>query len=169
MSRELRRVPLDFEWPMNKIWTGYLVPDALLSIPCGHCHGAGVVGDRREDGARDECVRCGGEGKGWRSDEHKAAAEAWEPSDPQEGPGYQMWETTSEGSPISPVFATPEELAMWLTDTKASAFGGCTANYDHWLRMINGTGYAPSAIISGGRLMSGVEGLALTSMEDSAQ
>jgi len=27
-----------------------------------------------------------------------------------------MWETVSEGSPISPVFATDGELAQWLVD-----------------------------------------------------
>jgi hypothetical protein len=47
-----------------------------------------------------------------------------------------MWETTSEGSPISPVFATPQELARWLADTKASAFGDITESYETWLYMI---------------------------------
>ena len=28
--------------------------------------------------------------------------------------GYQLWETVSEGSPISPVFKTFKELCVWL-------------------------------------------------------
>ena len=70
-----------------------------------------------------------------------------------------MYEDTSEGTPISPAFATPEELALWLADTGASAFGGSTASYEAWLRVCQG-GFAPSMVIENGRLMSGVEALA---------
>ena len=56
---------------------------------------------------------------------------------PPTGVGYQMWEFTSEGSPISPVFDTPEGLARWLSDTQASAFGRITAQYDTWLQWIH--------------------------------
>ena len=46
---------------------------------------------------------------------------------------WMMYESTSEGTPISPAFATPEELARWLADTGASAFGSSTLTYDQWL------------------------------------
>ncbi|MNR40154.1 hypothetical protein D3C85_1584160 [compost metagenome] len=69
-----------------------------------------------------------------------------------------MYETTSEGSPISPAFETPEQLARWLADNGASAFGGSTASYASWLRVANG-GYAPSAVLSSAGLQSGVEAL----------
>lgn len=70
-----------------------------------------------------------------------------------------MYETTSEGTPISPAFTSPEELARWLTDTGASAFGKDTATYEQWLRVCQG-GYAPSAIYtSDGGLQSGVAAL----------
>ena len=41
MGRELRRVPLDFDWPQGKVWQGYLNP---LYKPCpaaveNMCHG----------------------------------------------------------------------------------------------------------------------------------
>lgn len=71
---------------------------------------------------------------------------------------YQMYETCSEGTPISPVMETPEKLARWLTDHGVSAFGGETASYDAWLRVARG-GYACSAVISGRGLESGVEAL----------
>lgn len=74
---------------------------------------------------------------------------------------YMMYEDTSEGTPISPAFETPEELAEWLVDNNASAFAGQTATYDAWLRVANG-GFAPSMIIQDGHMMSGVEGLAMT-------
>ena len=69
---------------------------------------------------------------------------------------YQMYETCSEGTPISPVMASPEELARWLADYNASAFGSMTANYQDWLCTIK-QGSAPSMILSNGTLKSGVE------------
>lgn len=58
-----------------------------------------------------------------------------------------MYETTSEGTPLSPAFLTAEQLAHWLADNGASAFGSDTATYEQWLRMI-GQGFAPSAVFS---------------------
>ena len=71
---------------------------------------------------------------------------------------YQMYEDTTEGTPISPVFATPEELATWLVENNASAFAGQTATYDGWLRVAQG-GSAPSAVFGSQGLQSGVDGL----------
>ena len=68
--RALKRVPLDFNWPLCQVWQGYLRPGR--------------------------------------------AAKGWQPQEPPVGPGYQLWETTSEGSPMSPVFATLAELAAWF-------------------------------------------------------
>lgn len=73
---------------------------------------------------------------------------------------FQMYEDTSEGTPISPVCASVEELARWLADNKASAFGDMTANYEDWLATCR-RGWAPGAIMevteSGSKFMSGVE------------
>jgi hypothetical protein len=79
---------------------------------------------------------------------------------------YQMYETCTEGTPISPVFDTPEKLARWLADNEASAFGDMTASYESWLRVCRG-GYAPSAVAAPGvGLVSGVEGLAQREDDD---
>jgi hypothetical protein len=78
--------------------------------------------------------------------------------EPPEGEGYQMWEDTSEGSPISPVFETPEELAQWLAKSDASSFGSSTATYEQWLGMIKGPAWAPSLVIDSQHgIRSGVE------------
>lgn len=101
------------------------------------------------------CSHCAGDGC---DPSAKEAWEAWTPNEPPEGDGWQMWENTSDGSPISPVFATPEELARWLDDTGASAFGSMTASYESWLSMIRGPGYSASCVAGGGKgLRSGVE------------
>jgi hypothetical protein len=72
------------------------------------------------------------------------------------GPGYQLWETTSEGSPISPVFESPEELAQWLVDNKTPSFASKTEDYETWLKFIQGPGWAPSAVGVGDQMISGV-------------
>jgi hypothetical protein len=71
---------------------------------------------------------------------------------------YMMYEDTSEGTPLSPAFPTPEELAKWLVANNASAFGGETASYEAWLRVCKG-GWAPSCVVQNGQLYSGVEAL----------
>jgi hypothetical protein len=71
---------------------------------------------------------------------------------------YMMYESTSEGTPISPAFSTPEELAHWLADTGASAFAGMTAPYESWFSIARG-GYAWSMVYSAETgIRSGVEG-----------
>lgn len=70
-----------------------------------------------------------------------------------------MYETTTEGTPISPAFKTPDELARWLFENNASAFGRSTASYEAWLRVAKG-GYAVSAVYTPATgLISGVEAL----------
>lgn len=216
MSRELKRVPMDFDWPMKKTWHGFINPHW---VNCPQCEGTGATSASRrlgdlvglimlsgEDAAREKghpyfhhmpglhgpcgapskdmteltiglagrepgffghdgcdrwsavkkiktaagvsedwgtCTICGGEGI---DPAHQKAYEAWEDFEPPTGDGYQMWETTSEGSPISPVMESPDDLAHWLADNNASAFGSDTASYDQWLAMIQGPGWAPSAI-----------------------
>lgn len=60
------------------------------------------------------CSTCLGKGN-VATDEQRAAEEAWEPTEPPTGEGWQLWETVSEGSPISPVFPDRGGLLVWLT------------------------------------------------------
>jgi hypothetical protein len=59
--------------------------------------------------------------------------DAWQGTDPPEGEGWQLWETTSEGSPVSPVFPSAEELADWCADN-ATWFADARWTRDQWLR-----------------------------------
>lgn len=70
----------------------------------------------------------------------------------------QMYEDTSEGTPISPVFDNAEDLAHWLADNGASAWGSRMATYEQWLSTIN-RDFAPSMIMDNNGLRSGVEAL----------
>lgn len=79
---------------------------------------------------------------------------------PEEATWYMMYETTSEGTPISPSFSTPEEVARYCADNRVSAFAGQPASYEDWLYVARG-GYAPSGMVLGdGSVVSGVEGMA---------
>lgn len=105
------------------------------------------------------CKACNGQG--WdpaRKAEHDAY-NAFEETPPPQGDGWQLWSTTTEGTPMTPVFATPEELARHCADNGVSSFGSDTASYETWLKFITGPGLAPSAVFDGQRLRSGVEGL----------
>lgn len=220
MGRDVRRVPLDFDWPLKKVWDGYLTPERLREDKCPDCANgatdayewvqkvayviAGLADDAAEeargrrmhpyleplreisyghvkgrpgtqfaefaDGIAPEagsfmgrdvyrvqraliaaaglpddwglCPTCKGNASVERYEGQRDEAESWEPTEPPEGEGWQMWETTSEGSPMSPVFATPEELAAWLARTGASTFGSHTATTAEWLKIITGEDFA---------------------------
>jgi hypothetical protein len=183
MGRELKRVALDFDWPMGKVWTGFINPH---NEQCEHCNGSGETAARRclQDIAHllliagadslkgrnhpwmkeiylDDrvpspdmaeltgaltrplqdwrmghdaidrwtatkkiiqaagldpdvwgiCTHCEGHGQ---PKEVYALSEAWEQTEPPTGEGWQMWETVSDGSPVSPVFATKEAFVKYL-------------------------------------------------------
>jgi hypothetical protein len=143
MGREIKRVPLDFDWPVGEIW-----PGNLLSI-------CGIFSDM-DDG----CEKC-------RHFSRLANLEMTDYDCPTilaldvpKGDGWQIWETVSEGSAITPVFATPEELAKWCVENNNGRYNlagpGAKPDYDGWLRFI-AAGWAPSFVMTGGKLMSGVE------------
>lgn len=108
-------------------------------------------------GVSDRCAACDGEGETWPSPEAKAACKDWQRENPPAGDGWQVWETVSEGSPISPVFSTAEDLARHMATTRWGADKG--SSYETWLAWIRGPGWAPSLILTAdGRVLSGVEG-----------
>lgn len=107
------------------------------------------------------CQKCDGEGSTWASEDAERLADEWNPTEPPEGDGWQLWETVSEGSPVSPVFATAEELAAWLGGPKSSQRDGVmeSVTEEQWLKFLKGPGWAPSAIARNGVLVSGVVGV----------
>lgn len=124
------------------------------SINCSICVNARC----EREGIDLYCPECKGNGSVWESEEDKQKAESWESSEPPVGEGYQCWETVSEGSPISPVFKTPEELATYLVD---NPWGGATSDckFEDWMKFIVGDGWAPSMIVENGVFKSGVKGI----------
>lgn len=220
MGRKLMRVPLDFNYPLNQVWTGYKNPhigyftcaacggrgtnlltrkiedefyahgldrrlrwcdnitqdevQALLDkgrlmdlthrwdkeqnryVPTGHIPTAGEVNAWERSsfghdginrgilvkcratrlGVFGLCPTCDGEGCVQNPDAREFAAyEAWTRYDPPTGEGYQLWKTTGEESPASPVFAELDALCAWC-ESGASVFGNSRATAAEWRTML---------------------------------
>ena len=124
MGREVKRVPLDWDWPIGKVWPGGENPFYCDEI--------------------DE---------GTASKAEQAAYEAWTPTDPPTGEGFQLWENVSEGSPASPVFPTRDALVEWMSQNRYAAWALDNVR--------NGVDYMPSALAryntSGRMQFSGVQ------------
>lgn len=87
------------------------------------------------EGFPHTCTKCGGDGD-YYSAEDKKLHDEWEPEGPPDGPGFQLWETTSEGSPVSPVFPTLDALCEWAAEG-ATTFGSFKASAAEWRKMLD--------------------------------
>ena len=130
MGRKLMRVPLTFDWPQGKIWPGYMVSfaDVLKNY-------YGKLSDEERKQLERHFARLMGceivdEGKG------EMEYVEWTFLEPPTGEGYQLWETTSEGSPKSPVFATLDELCAWCEEN-ATTHASSRTTASEWKRMLN--------------------------------
>ena len=83
------------------------------------------------------CTRCAGSGKVWPTPEIKQQCDDWQATPPPTGDGYQLWSDTSEGSPVSPVFTTLDELCTWAAE-HATTFAKFTATAEEWKAMLDG-------------------------------
>lgn len=155
MGREVRKVPADWQHPKDEI-TGKYIP----------MFGRSWASAAKEwDDERQKWER--GEFPEYASEENRLLPyDQWSGRRPYSGDympdwtdeqatHFMMYEDTSEGTPISPAFATPEELARWLADTGASSFGNSTASYEAWLSVCRGS-WAPSMVVINGKILDGV-------------
>lgn len=249
MSREIKRVPLTFDWPIDKTWEGYESPTSLEGERCEPCNASGqthfgwwlqnfsyVMGMLADDVHHQEqgkpmhpwliefprhhghfeypvkgdpqsgygtfvidrpgpdavefftrliateadkdsyagkephyavvrklleitgmdvtCPDCNGRGSTEKYPGQRAEAEAWEASEPPEGDGWQLWQTVSDGAPMSPVFATADELAGWMSDPARGSDWVPAATAAQFIA----AGWAPSGIFTPGTgVVTGVE------------
>ncbi len=139
MGREIRRVPADWQHPRNE--KGHHIPlfdgfnERLMRWEEEAAKwSVGLVRDFADRGwkPRPKDIVSFEEWSGLRPDPTHYIPDFA----PEERTHWQMYETCTEGTPISPAMETPEALARWLTDTGASAFGEMTASYEEWLAMI---------------------------------
>lgn len=246
MGRDIKRVPLNFDWPIDKTWHGYLMPDDLREDQCPECGGDGYsreakavadtfyphqiswtdraradalawhdkIGQKEVDyllkkgrlrtwvpgengergswvtlprsaaevneaqrrGALDGhdginrglliqfrckrlgiphlCSLCKGHGLVENYPGQRAQADTWEPAEPPTGEGWQVWETVSEGSPISPVFADREALIQWLM-SPAYTWGTSRPLTRSQAEAFTESAWAPSGVIIDGAVLAG--------------
>jgi hypothetical protein len=131
MGRELKRVPLDFNWPINKTWKGYENPYTYHD--CAFCKNGYKPGTDRKD--LIFCDYCEGSGQQYCDEKYRKLHEEWAPIDPPVGEGYQLWQTTGEGSPVSPVFKTLDELCNYA-EKNCTTFGSSRAPATAWKKML---------------------------------
>jgi hypothetical protein len=147
MGREIRRVPPDWEHPVytadtapRRDWIGHHIP----------------LYDRSYREAAEEWMAGY---QAWQNHTHRDwekfhdrypyfwdwdsppnqehyREEEWTP---EEATAYQMYETVSEGTPVSPVFETTDQLWAWLVNEK----GYSHAAADAFIR----DGWAPSMVV----------------------
>lgn len=144
-GRERRWQPIDRQPPTQaevNLWS--LGLDRPLAQTPGY---AIMKAEAARRGGTLDCSTCDGEGSRFRDEQHRLDHDAWRPIDPPTGEGWQLWETVSEGSPISPVFASAQDLARHLGRVDASRDDGM--DEAGWLRFIEKGGWAPSGVMTG--------------------
>lgn len=152
MGREIRRVPVGYEHPKDER-TGHYVP----------------LYDRTWEDAMNEWLQEYGDWKADKDGERTRVTEKygaksfaeWHgdppsyetyrmPFPPDVALGFCMYETVSEGTPVSPIFATTDELVKWLIGEGYSEDGA---------RKFAETGWSPSFVMTGGQIKNGIDAL----------
>jgi hypothetical protein len=121
--------------------------------------GAVVRARCRREGWPEGCATCDATPgiEAWEG--QREAATAWKSVQPPIGEGWQLWESVSEGSPISPVFPTSEALAQWLTTREGGKVAGPSRQplTIEQAREFVRTGWAPTMISDAAGVHDGVE------------
>jgi hypothetical protein len=160
MGREVRRVPANWQHPKDSNGRYIALHDgnvAALQAKWDARESDWNRGLREDHGDPSKLVPHGKDYPFEKWDGPRARAEEYMPQwSSSEATHLMMYETCSEGTPVSPAFATPEELARFLADAGASAFGGMTASYESWLSACK-RGWSPSAFMDSSGMHPGVE------------
>lgn len=140
VGREVRRVPIGFDWPLGKTWAGFLNPYADMVSECCACGGCGYNPETRAIG--DAWYSFGDRGKRWchdiTQDEVDALVEAgrlhdfthnfrrgigWVPKDPTHHP------TAAEVNKWSRHPLGHDDINKWICvrtrATRLGVYGNC--------------------------------------------
>jgi hypothetical protein len=160
MGREIRRVPANWAHPKYTEDTATRRENIGYHIPLHDDH-AKALNDFEKDiakkGLKEAIDYWGGGPQSENYAQYDGKPLDW----------WQAYETVSEGTPVSPAFATPEELIEYLAangdfwDQRRMAEGrGGKAGYSRAAAeaFVRG-GWAPSMIIANGKCHEGAEGL----------
>ena len=159
MGREIRKVPGNWEHPRCDMPYGRNVHKPLMdgyNEAVADWDAGKAAWDRGE--VRDWAIYPkvgwvpidGSEGDSFEEwDGERPKQEDYVPDWPEEErTHFQVYETVSEGTPLSPAFATKEELAEWLVENghREVTFGE-RLTFEKWMRFID-AGWAMSMVTS---------------------
>lgn len=135
-------MPLDFNYPLKMVWYGYYdlyaknVDRELVNSDFCHksysasCEGCKAYAEIKgikilDNGCPDFISLYGTESRDLKKE-----------TEIPKGLGYQLWETTSEGSPISPVFENLDDLCVWCSDN-TTIFANYKLSPSEWKECIS--------------------------------
>jgi len=164
MGREIRKVPPNWDHPKQEEWS-----DGRLQPMYKQTFAEAAAKWKAEYAAWERGERP----SYFKADNYPADLQYWEwsnnpPPDreyyrtysDEEATWIQVWETVSEGTPVTPPFATPEELIDYLAihgdfwDQQQGDGPWPRANAEKFVA----DGYAPSLIIAGGKIYTPKDG-----------
>ena len=158
MGREIRRVPPDWEHPKDA--RGHYIPllDGEYEAEAAEWDAGKSAWDAgtSEDAQKYKDENCQDYRK-WAGDRpRKEEYRPWLPEG--SATAYQVYETVSEGTPMSPVFRYLSDLEVWLTQQ------GYSAKAAHNFAQ---SGYAPSMVVIPGRgIWNDIESCAIPGDDD---
>lgn len=159
MGREIRKVPPNWDHPKDANYPDRLKPmydktyesarrtwlDGLAAWEAGKDKDRETF--RHDDGTPYEY---------WEWNGNPPDRDSYRPWRDEDATWFQLWETVSEGTPVSPPFATKQELADHLAEH------GDFWDHAGWGKkraeaFVMGDGWAPTMVVSDGVVMTGVE------------
>jgi len=164
MGREIRRVPPNWDHPVTKDKYGRDCRQPMHDETFDERFAKWLADfDRIRAGNLDEIEReCYPRGLAdWLVDEGQPPDPAYyRPWKSEEATWFQLWETVSEGTPVSPPFATEEELIDYLAqngDEWDQKRGDRPWGRQQAEAFVKSGGWAPSLVMIGNDIMTGVE------------
>lgn len=136
MGREIRRVPSDWEHPTYEYWRNhgkisyfgaggdddpFPTYDKFYGDACAEWKRNFLAWENDEGGVRTEAKEeYGYDGEYWDWNGHPPQKEYYRHRNwtTEEATAYQIYETITEGTPISPVLQTEQEIVDWIVQNK---------------------------------------------------
>lgn len=162
MGRGIRRVPPDWQHPKNEYDGFQPLFDRVFERELKEWTEGQRRWDAGEDPARAKYEAERGYSVAWEDWHGNPPDPAYHRPDwPEESrTAYQVYETVSEGTPISPVFPTEADLLAWLTQPDGApgmGIGGRKLVMDvETARRFVAAAWAPSMVMQHGKMESGI-------------
>lgn len=165
MGREIRRVPANWQHPEIEDYRGKRYQPMYERCFESAMNDWLADFDRiRQGNLTDIEKECYGEGLAalgaWMNDEKPPNPSYYVPYKPEDTTWFQAYETVSEGTPVSPAFATEDELIQYLCDNGDfwdQKRGDKPLNRGAYTAFVRQKHAFSMVVTTDGRAMSGVE------------